>query len=55
MHQINQVIAVRVEGDIGFVVSNNPPVNALGIKVREGILGGLAALNADPAVKVIVL
>ena len=55
MAQINEVIATRVEGDIGFVVSNNPPVNALGIKVREGIVAALAALNEDPAVKAIVL
>jgi len=55
MTQINEKIATRVEGDIGFIVSNNPPVNALGHAVREGTIAALAELNADPAVKAIVL
>ena len=55
MTQINEKIATRVEGDIGFIASNNPPVNALGIAVRSGLVKALEALNADPAVKAIVL
>ncbi|SCW60155.1 3-hydroxyacyl-CoA dehydrogenase [Sphingobium faniae] len=55
MTQINEKIAIRVEGDIGFITSDNPPVNALGIGVRQGVVGALEALNADPAVKAIVL
>ncbi len=55
MTQINEKIAIHVEGDIGFIISDNPPVNALGIGVRQGLTGALDALNADPAVKAIVL
>jgi 3-hydroxyacyl-CoA dehydrogenase len=55
MTQINEKISTRIEGDIGFIVSDNPPVNALGIGVRQGLVGALEELNADPAVKAIVL
>ena len=55
MTQINEKIAIRTEGDIGFIVSDNPPVNALGIGVRQGMADALETLNADPAVKAIVL
>src|SRR6218665_1231832 len=55
MTQINDKIATRVDGDIGFIVSDNPPVNALGIGVRQGIAGALEKLRAAPAVKAIVL
>lgn len=52
---INEKISVRIEGDIGFIASDNPPVNAIGQLVREGLVGALAQLNADPAVRAIVL
>ncbi|WP_257557168.1 3-hydroxyacyl-CoA dehydrogenase NAD-binding domain-containing protein [Sphingobium sp. CFD-2] len=55
MTQINDKISTRIEGDIGFIVSDNPPVNALGIGVRQGLVGALEELNADPGVKAIVL
>ena len=41
MTQINEKIAIRTEGDIGFIVSANPPVNALGIAVRQGMADAL--------------
>lgn len=55
MTQINEKISTHIEGDIGFIISDNPPVNALGIAVRSGMVEALATLNAEPAVKVIVL
>lgn len=55
MTQINEKISTRTEGDIGFIISDNPPVNALGIGVRAGLTEALRQLNADSAVKVIVL
>ncbi|KEQ53229.1 3-hydroxyacyl-CoA dehydrogenase NAD-binding domain-containing protein [Sphingobium chlorophenolicum] len=55
MTQINEKISTRIEGDIGFIISDNPPVNALGIAVRQGLVGALEELDADPAVKAIVL
>lgn len=55
MKDINEVISVRVEGDIGLIISDSPPVNALGFAVRDGLVRALAELNADPAVRAIVL
>ncbi|HZU62849.1 MAG TPA: enoyl-CoA hydratase/isomerase family protein, partial [Novosphingobium sp.] len=55
MTAINDRISIRIDGDIGYLISHNPPVNALGIAVRQGLVAGLAALNADPAVRAIVL
>lgn len=55
MTQINEKISTRIEGDIGHIISNNPPVNALGIAVRSGLMDALKELNEAPAVKAIVL
>ena len=55
MTKVNDKISVRIEGDIGVIVSNNPPVNALGHAVREGLAQALDLLNADPEVKAIVI
>ena len=55
MIQINDKISTRIDGEIGFIVSDNPPVNAVGIAVRSGMMDALAALTAEPAVKAIVL
>ncbi|MHA3790718.1 3-hydroxyacyl-CoA dehydrogenase NAD-binding domain-containing protein [Sphingomonas sp. YL-JM2C] len=55
MTQVNEKISTRVEGDIGFIRSDNPPVNALGQAVRSGVVEALDRLNAEPAVKAIVL
>lgn len=48
---------VRYEnhGDVGVIIVDNPPVNALSPGVDEGILEGLATANVDPQVKAIVL
>lgn len=55
MTAINAVISTHIENDIGYIVSDNPPVNALGQVVRDGISKALQSLNADTAVKAIVL
>lgn len=50
-----QRVSVRVAGAIGIVEIDNPPVNALGGAVRKGIWDGLHDLQANPAVRAIVL
>lgn len=55
MIMINDKISIRVDDEIGFIISNNPPVNALGHSVRDGVGTAVSKLNADPAVKAIVL
>ena len=48
---------VRLErdGDIGIIVVDYPPVNALGPGVSEGIIDCLNQANADAAIKAMVL
>jgi 3-hydroxyacyl-CoA dehydrogenase len=49
------VVRLEKDGDIGVIIVNYPPVNALGPGVSEGIIQSLNAANADPSVKAIVL
>jgi 3-hydroxyacyl-CoA dehydrogenase len=50
-----QVVRLEKDGEIGVIIVNYPPVNALGPGVSEGIIESLNAANADPAIKAIVL
>jgi 3-hydroxyacyl-CoA dehydrogenase len=49
------VVRLEKDGDIGLIVVNYPPVNALGPGVSEGIIESLNAANSDPAIKALVL
>jgi 3-hydroxyacyl-CoA dehydrogenase len=49
------VVRLEKDGDIGVIIVNYPPVNALGPGVSEGIVESLNAANADPAIKAMVL
>ncbi|NOX73388.1 MAG: 3-hydroxyacyl-CoA dehydrogenase [Alphaproteobacteria bacterium] len=53
--QITDKVALIVEDGIGFVTIDNPPVNALGQSVREGILGGIKAAEVDDSVEIVIL
>ncbi len=55
MTAINAVTDFAVEGDVGVVTIDSPPVNALSAEVRDGLAAGVAAAVADPAVTAIVL
>ncbi len=55
MTAINAVTDFAVEGDVGVITLNSPPVNALSAPVRDGLAGGMAAAAADPAVKAVVI
>ncbi len=48
-------ISTRRHGDILVVTSNNPPVNALGHAVREGLVAAIAEADGDEAVKAVVI
>jgi 3-hydroxyacyl-CoA dehydrogenase len=50
-----QVVRFEVEDGIGVITVDNPPVNALGPGVREGIIESVERGNADPNVKAMVL
>ena len=55
MAEEREVVRFEVEGDIGVITIDNPPVNALGPGVREGIIAAVERGNADPQVKAMVL
>ena len=52
---MSDVVTLERQGAIAIVRVNNPPVNALGIAVREGLQDSFKAAEADPEVKAIVL
>ncbi|MEH6494310.1 MAG: 3-hydroxyacyl-CoA dehydrogenase NAD-binding domain-containing protein [Pseudomonas marincola] len=52
---MTELVSFDVEGSVGIVTVDNPPVNALSAGVREGIKGGIIAANKDDAVTSIVL
>ena len=49
------VVRLEKSGDVGVIIVNYPPVNALGPGVSEGIIDCLGKANADPAITAIVL
>ena len=55
MTSINDTVSVRHEDGIGVILVDNPPVNALGHTVRDGIVRGIARLVADDTVRAIVI
>jgi len=50
-----QVVRFEVEDGVGVITIDNPPVNALGPGVREGIIEYVGKGNADPNVSALVL
>jgi 3-hydroxyacyl-CoA dehydrogenase len=49
------VVTIRREGGIAVVTVDNPPVNALGQALRQGLWDAVGSLDADPAVHAVVL
>jgi 3-hydroxyacyl-CoA dehydrogenase len=49
------VVRLEKDGEIGVIIVNYPPVNALGPGVSEGIIESLNKANADPSIKAMVL
>ena len=48
-------VTVERDGDVAVVTMNNPPVNALGLALRQGLMAALDSLRGDASVKAIVL
>ena len=48
-------VTVTRDGDVAVLTMNNPPVNALGLALRQGLMAALDALRGDVSVKAIVL
>jgi len=52
---MGQFASYSRRGAVGFITVDNPPVNALSVGVRRGIVEGLAEGAADAEAKAIVL
>jgi 3-hydroxyacyl-CoA dehydrogenase len=48
-------VRFEVEAPLGIILVDNPPVNALSNAVRAGLVEAVGALDADPAVRAIVI
>ncbi len=48
-------ISTRKHGDVLIVLSNNPPVNALGAAVRQGLVAAIEQAEGDDSVKAVVI
>ncbi len=53
--QVAAQVAREQHGDILLVSIDNPPVNALGVDVRRGLLEAIEAADADPDVKAVLI
>ena len=49
------VISTHKDGDVLVIVSDNPPVNALGAAVRSGLKDGIEQALSDNSVKAVVI
>src|SRR4051794_16039063 len=48
-------ISTRKHGDVLIILSNNPPVNALGAAVRQGLVAAIEQAEADDSVNAVVI
>ncbi len=53
--QINDVISLEKTDARALIAIDNPPVNASGLAVREGLIAAMDAANGDPDIKVIAI
>lgn len=52
---MSDVVHLERRGSIALITVNNPPVNALGVAVRQGLQQAFQAADADPDVKAVAL
>ena len=55
MGSINAVVDLQQDGEVAVVIMDNPPVNALGLLLRVGLMQAFARLQAMPEAKAVVL
>lgn len=49
------VVELKQDGDVLLVTINNPPVNALGLAVRQGLVAAMEQADASAAVKAVLI
>ncbi|MEC7761342.1 MAG: 3-hydroxyacyl-CoA dehydrogenase NAD-binding domain-containing protein [Pseudomonadota bacterium] len=52
---INDVMTLERVGKVGLICIDNPPVNASGQAVRQGLVDAVAAANADAEIEVLAI
>ena len=55
MTAVNSVTDITREGDVAVITLNHPPVNALNMAMRDGLVAALDVANKDDAAKAILL
>jgi len=50
-----ELVRLQRRDEIALIIADNPPVNALGQAVRQGLLQAFQAAEADPQVRAVVL
>jgi 3-hydroxyacyl-CoA dehydrogenase len=48
-------ITTSRQGDVLILTSDNPPVNALGAAVRQGLQAGIEEAKSDDSIKAVVI
>lgn len=51
----SEAVSYGYEGDVALICIDNPPVNATGIAVREGLVKAVEAINAEAKAKAIAI
>ncbi|NRD90301.1 hypothetical protein C8024_13765 [Sphingopyxis sp. BSNA05] len=49
------VVTTEKQNNILVIISNNPPVNALGAAVRQGLVDGIEEALSDDEVEAVVI
>jgi len=52
---MSNLVAYEVHGAIALIALNSPPVNAMGVEVRQGLVDALALAQNDDSISAIVL
>jgi 3-hydroxyacyl-CoA dehydrogenase len=55
MEKVNEVVELEKQGNIAVIHIDNPPVNALGVLVRKGLVDGVAQSAADDSIQAVIL
>ena len=55
MTEVNSITDITRQGDVAVITLNNPPVNALNMAMRDGLVAALDVAGKDAAAKAVLL